>query len=102
MIRNWGVCRIVVRIVVGIMLAGFVPRSGIAQEAKAQPPPLTMEELEVRGFREKPGQLYISFPNPVFTPAPVRFDLLRDDIARGILPWEISEGNTDREDRKTR
>jgi hypothetical protein len=100
--RKQVVYRIVARIVAGIILAVVFPHAGIAQEAKAESPPLTMEELEVRGFREKPGQLYLSVPNPVFTPAPVRFDLLREDIARVIHPWEVFEENTGRENRKTR
>jgi hypothetical protein len=100
--RERVVCRITVWIVAGIMLAGVFPHPGVAQEARGESPPLTMEDLEVRGFREKPGQLYLSVPNPIFSPAPVRFDLLREDIAGPINPYEILEQSPGGENRKAR
>lgn len=88
--RRRVVCRIMIGIVTGALAAGIFPLPGLAQGPEAEPPPLSMEELEVRGFRDKPGQLYVSVPNQVFSPAPVRFDLFREDLARPILPWEIT------------
>ena len=97
--RKRVICRIMVWMVAGVLGAGFFPSPGKAQEGKGQTPPLTMEELEVRGFRDKPGQLYFSVPDQVFVPAPVRFDLLAEDLAKPFLPWEIV-GNPGRDEGK--
>ena len=98
--RKRVICRILVWMVTGVLGAGFFPSPGKAEETKGGAPPLAMEELEVRGFRDKPGQLYFSVPDQVFAPAPVRFDLLAEDLAKPFLPWEIV-GNPGRDDRKT-
>ena len=50
--RKRVICRIMVWMVAGVLGAGFFPSPGKTQEAKGQTPPLTMEELEVRGFRD--------------------------------------------------
>lgn len=81
--------RVMAWMVAGVLGTGFFPSPAKAQEAKGQTPPLTMEELEVRGYRDKPGQLYFSVSDQVFVPAPVRFDLLAEDVAKPFLPWEI-------------
>jgi hypothetical protein len=65
---------------------------GFAAEKKAAgggPDPLRMEELEVRGLREKPGALYlpVHHGNPI--PSTVRYDLFLKDMARPVLPEEI-------------
>ncbi|NNF84532.1 MAG: hypothetical protein HKM29_05180 [Deltaproteobacteria bacterium] len=96
------VWQIIVWLLAGVFLGGIFPPQGKAQESGAESPLLTMEELEVRGFREKPGQLYLSVPNQVFLPARVRYDLLQEDLARPILPWEIVEENPGGEHLKNR
>jgi hypothetical protein len=98
--RRRVVCRIMVGIVTWALAAGIFPLWGMAQGQDGETPPLSMEELEVRGFRDKPGQLYVSVPNQVFSPPPVRFDLFREDLARPILPWEIAGEHSGR-DRST-
>jgi len=52
-------------------------------------PSLTMEELEVRGRREKPDRLFLPVPGSIRHVAPVRFDLFREDMTKPVLPWEI-------------
>jgi len=92
--KKRAVWRIIVWLLACVFVGGIFPHQGKAEETGAESPLLTMEELEVRGFREKPGQLYLSVPEQVFLPAPVRYDLLREDLARPILPWEIVEENS--------
>ena len=100
--RKRAVWRIIAWLLAGVFVGGIFPPQGEAQETGAESPLLTMEELEVRGFREKPGQLYLSVPNQVFLPAQVRYDLLREDLSRPILPWEIVEENPGGEHLKNR
>lgn len=50
---------------------------------------LRMEELEVRGLREKPSVLYLPVHHGNTNPSPVRFDLFLTDMARPVLPREI-------------
>jgi hypothetical protein len=52
--------------------------------------PLRMEELEVRGLREKPEVLYIPVPRAIDISSPVRYDLFLDDMTRNVFPWEFS------------
>lgn len=92
--RERAVRRIIIWLLAALFVGGIFPPRGKAEEKGAESPLLTMEELEVRGFREKPGQLYISVPEQVFLPAQVRYDLLREDLAGPILPWEIVEDNS--------
>jgi len=54
------------------------------------PAPLRMEELEVRGLREKPEVLYLPVPRGIDIPSPVRYDLFLDDVTRPVFPWEFS------------
>ncbi|MGB5994279.1 MAG: hypothetical protein WBG20_02570 [Candidatus Deferrimicrobiaceae bacterium] len=100
--RKRVVWRIIVWLLAGVFVGGIFPPQGKAEGTGAESPLLTMEELEVRGIREKPGQLYVSVPNQVFLPAQVRYDLLREDLARPILPWEIVEENPGGEHLKKR
>jgi hypothetical protein len=77
-------------------LAGSGMMMGTGKAARAagkDQPPLTMEELEVRGRREKPDRLYLPVPQGIRHAAPVRFDLLREDMTRPVLPWEIDGRN---------
>lgn len=89
--------QIVWGVLAGVLAGGFFPSPGKAESAEPKSPVLTMEELEVRGIREKPGQLYVSVPDQIFTPAPVRYDLLAEDLSKPILPWEIREDYSGRE-----
>ena len=50
---------------------------------------LRMEELEVRGLREKPGVLYLPVRRGITIPSPVRYDLFLTDMAQPVFPWEI-------------
>jgi hypothetical protein len=49
-------------------------------------PRLKMEELEVRGMRENPDVLYLPVPEGIYLLSPVRFDLIREDVVRPVLP----------------
>jgi hypothetical protein len=65
---------------------------GLAAEkptAGGGPHSLRMEELEVRGLREKPGVLYLPVPNGITIPSPVRYDLFLTDMAQPVLPREV-------------
>jgi hypothetical protein len=55
-------------------------------------PMLRMEELEVRGLREKPGILYVPVHKAIAFPSPVRYDLFLEDMARPVFPGEIPPG----------
>lgn len=50
---------------------------------------LRMEELEVRGLREKPGVLYLPVHRGITIPSPVRYDLFLEDMARPVFPREV-------------
>lgn len=63
------------------------------------PSSLRMEDLEVRGLRERPDILYLPVSAGIALPSPVRYDLFLEDMTRPILPREIlpetppAEGN---------
>lgn len=85
-------------LLVGLILGGLIgsgttlfPGHGLA--ADVDRPPLSMEELEVRGIREKPDKLYLPVSRRMRHEAPVRFDLLQEDMTRPVLPWEINIRN---------
>jgi hypothetical protein len=48
-----------------------------------------MEELEVRGLREKPGVLYLPVHRGITILSPVRYDLFLEDMARPVFPREV-------------
>ena len=50
---------------------------------------LRMEELEVRGLREKPEVLYLPVHRGIAIPSPVRYDLFLEDMARPVFPREV-------------
>ena len=50
---------------------------------------LRMEELEVRGLREKPEVLYLPVHRGITSPSPVRYDLFLEDMARPVFPREV-------------
>lgn len=72
---------------------GFLAASqGFAADprgARAGSTPLKMEELEVRGLREKPDVLYLPANQGIALPTSVRYDLFLEDMARPVLPDEI-------------
>lgn len=65
------------------------PAPGAPPETGSRAAPLSMEELVVRGMQEKPDSVFVPVPAAIFTPAPVRFDLFLEDLAKPILPAEI-------------
>jgi hypothetical protein len=69
--------------------SGTAELRGHASAGGAGEPPLTMEELEIRGRREKPEELYLPPPGEIRHAPPVPFDLIREDMTRPILPREI-------------
>ena len=65
---------------------------GVAAEkpsAGGGPHSLRMEDLEVRGLREKPEVLYLPIHQGITIPSPVRFDLFLEDMARPVFPRDI-------------
>jgi len=65
---------------------------GVAAEKPAAgggPHSLRMEDLEVRGIREKPEVLYLPAHRGITIPSPVRYDLFLDDMARPVFPREV-------------
>lgn len=83
------------RSLLGMAILGVLIASGVAIfpgkvcAAGKERPSLTMEELEVRGRREKPDTLFLPVPAAIRHAAPVRFDLFREDMTKPVLPWEI-------------
>jgi hypothetical protein len=88
-----GVTLLVTVILAGLIGSGAAILPGKARAAGLDQPPLTMEELEVRGRREKPDRLYLPVPKGIWHAAPVRFDLFREDMTRPVLPLEINSRN---------
>jgi len=64
-------------------LAAEKPATGGGQHS------LRMEELEVRGLREKPEVLYLPVHRGITIPSPVRYDLFLEDMARPVFPREV-------------
>jgi len=50
---------------------------------------LRMEELEVRGLREKPDVLYLPVHRGITIPSRVRYDLFLEDMMRPVFPREV-------------
>lgn len=92
MSRGQESARLTLRFMAGAAFAAAVLSAGNLSGAGAEPPPLSMEELEVRGAIEKPDRLYVSMPKPIFDPAPVRFDLFAEDLGSPVCPPEIGNG----------
>jgi len=81
-----------------LILAGLIGVGTAIIPAKAlaagrDQPPLTMEELEVRGHRERPDRLFLPVPKGIRHAAPVRFDLFREEMTTPVLPLEINRRN---------
>jgi hypothetical protein len=51
-------------------------------------PPIRMEDLEVRGLRERPEVLYLPVHSGIALPSPVRYDLFLEDMAQPVFPGE--------------
>ncbi len=86
-----------VRILGVLLLAVILPAAGRGEDRKetgAEMPRLKMEELEVRGLRGAPDVLYLPVPAGVYHLSPVRYDLIREELIRPVLPHAVS-GETD-------
>lgn len=73
-----------------LCILGAAP--GFAAEKPAAgggPHSLRMEDLEVRGLREKPGVLYLPVHRGITIPSPIRYDLFLEDMARPVFPREV-------------
>lgn len=69
------------------------PAQGLAAERKkaaAPPAALRMEDLEVRGLKEKPEALHVPALRGVSRPSPVRYDLFLVDMNRVVSPGETA------------
>jgi hypothetical protein len=55
--------------------------------------PIRMEELEVRGIREKPDVIYLPVHKGAALPSSVRYDLFLEDVARPIPSREVFPGD---------
>ena len=72
-----------------LLLAAAPARPAADPPASADPgaaSSVRMEELEVRGLREKPGTLYLPVHRGIDLPSPVRYDLFLEDAARPFDP----------------
>lgn len=67
----------------------FAAEASAAEPPGGGPAPLRMEDLEVRGLREKPEVLYLPVPPGIEFPSPVRYDLFLKDMKRPVLPRDI-------------
>jgi len=63
------------------------------------PAPLRMEELEVRGLRERPEALYLPVHQGILLPSPVRYDLFLEDLKQPFFPGEIPPADAGRRNR---
>lgn len=77
---RWGVAAL---LAIAASLAPW-PAFGRPQE----PPPLTMEEVEVRGSGDLPETFFAPAPSPERGSTPVRYDLLREQTLAPISPGE--------------
>jgi hypothetical protein len=74
-----------------VLLALPAARGFAADRPKAEDSaaPLHMEDLEVRGIREKPEVLYLPVHRGISLPSSVRYDLFLVDMSRPVTPREI-------------
>ena len=80
------------RTILFLALCFLAAATGLAAEkpaARGGPHSLRMEELEVRGLREKPEVLYLPVHRGITIPSPVRNDLFLEDMARPVFPREV-------------
>jgi hypothetical protein len=77
-----------------VCLAGAPPSAAAARGGGGgSAPPLTMEEIEVRGGRRAPERIHVPAPPDLFRPAPVPLELFRDDLVRPIPPHDLPTEN---------
>lgn len=74
-------------ILVMTAVRGFAAEPPRGEEGAAT---LRMEELEVRGAREKTGVLYLPVHKGIAFPSPVSYDLFLEDMARPVFSREIN------------
>lgn len=67
---------------------GFAAERGEPGTAAASST-LRMEDLEVRGLREKPEALHVPALRGAAPPSSVRYDLFLEDMNRAVSPEEI-------------
>ena len=72
-----------------LCILAAAPGYAAEKSAAGGPHSLRMEELEVRGLREKPDSLYLPVHRGIVHPTPVRYDLFLVDMARPVLPREV-------------
>jgi hypothetical protein len=80
------------RAVLFLALGFLAAAPGFAADKPAAgggPHSLRMEELEVRGLREKPEVLYLPVHRGITIPSPVRYDLFLEDMARPVFPRDV-------------
>ena len=80
------------RAVMFLALCILAAAPGFAAEKPAAgggPHSLRMEDLEVRGLREKPEVLYLPVHRGITIPSPVRYDLFLEDMARPVFPRDV-------------
>jgi len=75
----------------GFIVASVPSTAGVPGAFAREPGPLKMEEVEVRGYKVKPGRLFLPDPGAGFSPSSIRFDLFREDIARPIPHGEVPD-----------
>ena len=68
--------------------AGFAAER--SRTKAAAPPALRMEDLEVRGYKEKPEVLYAPVHKGTEPPSPIRYDLFLVDMNRAVSPLETA------------
>jgi hypothetical protein len=82
--------RILGVLLLAVLLSAGTGRSEEQRGTGADLHRLNMEELEVRGIPEKLGVLYSPVPEGVSLFSPVRFDLIREELIRPVLPQAVS------------
>ncbi len=80
--------RIPVLLVLLLLLSSGRGFAADRPKAADPPAPLRMEDLEVRGIREKPEVLYLPVQKGIPTASPVRYDLFLVDMVRPVTARE--------------
>lgn len=82
--------------IVGVLLVAAVLWAGAAAGGERQRgaggdvPKLSMDELEVRGKRQKTPVLYLPVPEGAYLLSPPPLDLIREELVRPVLPSEAA------------
>jgi len=73
-----------------LLCIAATPGFGADRRGPNRPPgPLRMEQLEVRGIREKPDVLYLPVHHGMSAASPVRYDLFLVDMLRPVTPGDL-------------